>query len=163
VKVSGNEHTRDGHLTEEADVRTRMVNKRAAKIPYMLEALAPPQGYHEESGLLLVGWGSTFGAIKESIDILRDNGHDIGSVHITDVWPFPATAIEEMLGHGKQFFMVELNSTAQMGQLIREQTGLAYQHAILKYDGRPFYPVDIATAVENFLEKQGAAGNATVT
>ena len=50
---------------------------------------------------------------------------------------------------GKKFFMVEQNSTAQLGQLIKEQVGFSFSEAILKYDGRPFYPNEI---VESFKQ-----------
>ena len=46
VMTSGNEHTPDGHLTEDAEVRVRMVDKRAAKIPNMLKDLSPPSVVH---------------------------------------------------------------------------------------------------------------------
>ena len=151
VMTSGNEHTPDGHLTEDAEVRVRMVDKRAAKIPNMLKDLSPPSVVHENADLMLVGWGSSCGAIKESVDILRKDGLDVGALHLTDIWPFPAVTIEKLLGNGKKFIIVELNSTAQLGQLIREQTGLLYHHSILKYDGRPFYPIDIATRVKEFV------------
>ena len=65
--------------------------------------------------------------------------------------PFPAAAIEKLLGNGKKFIMVELNSTAQLGQLIREQTGLMYEQAILKYDGRPFYPIELVTEIKKIF------------
>jgi len=47
--------------------------------------------------------------------------------------------------------MVELNSTAQLGQLIRQETGLLYNQSILKYDGRPFYPIEIVTDVNKIV------------
>jgi len=151
VMMSGNEHTPDGHLTEDPQTRTQMVDKRNAKIPNMRKELSPPAGYHDNADLLLVGWGSSYGAIKESVDILREGGLDVGSLHFTDIWPFPSDEVNKLLGNGKKFLMVELNSTAQLGQLIREQTGLLYNHSILKYDGRPFYPIDIATETKKII------------
>lgn len=151
VMASGNEHTPDGHLTEDADVRVRMVNKRAAKVPHILNELTPPTGYHDDADLLLVGWGSSLGAIRESVDILRADGLDIGSLHFNDIWPFPADTVKELLDSGKKFIMVELNSTAQLGQLIRQETGWLYNQSILKYDGRPFYPIEIVTEVKKIV------------
>jgi pyruvate/2-oxoacid:ferredoxin oxidoreductase alpha subunit len=45
--------------------------------------------------------------------------------------------------------MVEQNSSAQLGCMIRQQTGVAWTHSLLKYDGRPLYPREIVDAVEN--------------
>ena len=47
--------------------------------------------------------------------------------------------------------MVEQNATAQLGQLIRQQTGIDFFKAVLKYDGRPFYPIEITEAVQKYL------------
>lgn len=149
VMASGNEHTEDGHLTEDPDIRTRMVDKRNAKIPGMISELNPPQTYYPDSEILLVGWGSTKGAIKESVDILRAEGRDIGALHFADIWPFPCEAAEKALAGAKRFISVELNQSAQFGQLIREQTGLSAAGKVLKYNGRPFYPREIAEKVRN--------------
>ena len=48
----------------------------------------------------------------------------------------------------KTIITVEQNSGAQFGHLLKEQTGISYTHAILKYDGRPFYPIEIMDAVK---------------
>ena len=153
VMTSGNEHTPDGHLTEDPQVRIQMVDKRNSKMPNMLKELDPPSGYHQDAEILLVGWGSSSGAIRESVDILRNDSIDAGSLHFTDIWPFPADVVKKLLSKAKRTVMVELNSTAQMGQLIREQTGILYSDSILKYDGRPFYPIEIVDEVKRLVTK----------
>ena len=56
-------------------------------------------------------------------------------------------AAQNAMGTDKTIIIVEQNSMAQFGALVREQTGLAYDHAILKYDGRPIFPEDIIARV----------------
>ena len=148
VAVSGNEHREDGHISEDIDDRIHMVNKRNAKIPHMRAEMIPPQGYYGESALLLVGWGSTAGIIRESVDMLRAEGLDVGSLHFADIWPFRAEATLQALSKAERFIMVEQNSTAQLGQLIRMETGLFHAGTVLKYDGRPFFPIEIADGVK---------------
>ena len=148
VVVSSDEHREDGHISETISDRAHMVDKRQAKWPAMLSEMRPPQEYHEDSDILLVGWGSTKGAIKEAVDGLREKGLAAGSLHFTDLWPFPDRAVKTALQKKKKIFMVEQNTTAQLGQLIRQQTGLGFNGAILKYDGRPFYPVEILEGVQ---------------
>jgi len=152
VLVAGNEHREDGHISEEINDRINMVNKRNAKVPNMMKEMSPPQAYHGESEILLVGWGSTQGAIKEGVDILRQEGVDIGCLHFVDLWPFPYDAAKIALKKGKRFFMVEQNSTSQLGRLVKEQTGLSPSGAILKYDGRPVYPFEITNGIKKYLE-----------
>jgi 2-oxoglutarate/2-oxoacid ferredoxin oxidoreductase subunit alpha len=153
VVASGNEHTEDGHISEDSLNRVQMVDKRNAKIPDMIAELNPPEASYEESDLVLVGWGSTRGVIREAVDILRKEGLDIGCLHFTDLWPFPTKQALSALKKSKQFIMVEQNMSAQLGQLIREQTGLSYDRSILKYDGRPFYTGEIVERVKQIKEQ----------
>jgi len=138
VVISSDEHREDGHISELIDDRISMVDKRNAKVPHMIAEMNPPKEYHGGSETLLVGWGSTEGAVKEAVDLLRAEKIDVGCLNFVDLWPFPSDKAKTALNNGKRFFVVEQNSTAQLGQLIKEQLGLSYSKAILKYDGRPF-------------------------
>lgn len=149
--ASGNEHTPDGHIDETCDNRVTMFDKRLSKLPAMLSEISAPTGYFEESDILLVGWGSTQSAIREAVDILRAQGKDIGCLHYADLWPFPEAATHEMLSQVNRFFMVELNASAQLGLLIRQQTGLKSDGKIVKYDGRPFVAAEIANETLNLI------------
>lgn len=152
VGVSGNEHTEDGHITEDQTVRVEMVDKRNRKIPLMVEELEGPSGLHEDAKTVLVGWGSTKGAIREAVEMLREKGKDVGCLHFADIWPFPVDKTVDKLKGVERFLMVEQNSSAQLGLLIREQTGLSFANTILKYDGRPFYPIEIAEQALKLME-----------
>ncbi|MBF0226932.1 MAG: 2-oxoacid:acceptor oxidoreductase subunit alpha [Desulfobacterales bacterium] len=152
VVVSGNEHSEDGHVSEAAQNRINMVNKRNAKLVSMQKEISSPESYYGDSEILIIGWGATKPAIQESINILRKNGINVGSLHFKDLWPFPLEFSEKILKNSKKFFVAEENSTAQLGQLIKEQTGLSYSGAILKYDGRPFFPIEIVNKLTDFLK-----------
>ncbi len=151
VMVSGNEHKEDGHSSESAQTRTEMVNKRNAKLSGMLSGMNPPETYFPESKILLAGWGSTKGAIREAVEMLRKDGINAGCVNFSDLWPFPAAETKKAFLTCEKFYMVEQNSTAQLGRLIKEQTALSYSGAVLKYDGRPFYPVEIADGIKKYM------------
>ncbi|MBW1849928.1 MAG: 2-oxoacid:acceptor oxidoreductase subunit alpha [Deltaproteobacteria bacterium] len=151
VVISSDEHREDGHISEAIPDRVRMVDKRNAKIPHMLKEMNPPKAYYGDADILLVGWGSTEGAIKEAVDLLRAEGKNIGSLMFTDLWPFPVESTLSALDRAQEFYVVEQNSAAQLGQLIREQTGLLYAGAILKYDGRPFYPNEIVENARQYV------------
>lgn len=145
--ASGNEHTPDGHLNEDADNRKRMMDKRNAKLPAMQEEMSAPSGYFEDSDVLLVGWGSTKGAMREAVDLLREQGQMVGCLNFTDMWPFPVAHCQRLLSGAKRFIMVEQNSSSQLGLLIREQTGRLFDGKVLKYDGRPFFPIEIVEEI----------------
>lgn len=151
VVVTGNEHREDGHISEAIHDRVNMVDKRNAKIPAMLKEMRDPELSWEGSDIMLVGYGSSKGPVFESVDILRNEGLNVGCMHISDIWPFKADKIQTTLDACKRFFTVEQNSTAQLGRLIKEQTGLSPDGAILKYDGRPFFPQGIAGEVKTHV------------
>jgi 2-oxoglutarate ferredoxin oxidoreductase subunit alpha len=153
VVVSSDEHREDGHITEQISHRIQMVDKREAKVPCMISEMSPPEIYHGDADFLVLGWGSTYGAIRESVDRLRKAKLSVGALHFVDLWPFPTDMVVPLIEGCQSFFMVENNSTAQLGQLIRAQTGLIYAGAVLKYDGRPFYPTEIEIGIKKYLEK----------
>ncbi len=142
VCASGNEHREDGHISEEISDRVNMVDKRSAKIKGMLSEMNPPGEYHSDSRFIIACWGSSYSAVKEAVDILRQEGYDAGLVHFTDLWPFPSEASVKVLER-KTVFTAEQNSTGQLGSLICEQTGIRPSGAVLKYDGRPMCARDV--------------------
>jgi 2-oxoglutarate/2-oxoacid ferredoxin oxidoreductase subunit alpha len=144
VVACSDEHREDGHISETIADRNRMVEKRQAKLPAMMGEMAPPALYGDPDGLMLVGWGSALGALNESVDRLRAGGVAAGALHFTDLWPFPAKATELLLERARVRIMVEQNASAQLGLLIRQQTGIDHHGVVAKTDGRPLYPEDIA-------------------
>jgi len=151
VTSSGNEHLEDGHISEDKNNRVKMVNKRNVKISAMRKEMNPPHGYFDDAGILLIGWGSSAGAIKEAVDLMRSNDIDVGCLTFSDLWPFPAGKIISSIGKDKKCITVELNSTAQLKRLMRQQTGIDCSESILKYDGRPLFPEDIVQEIDHFL------------
>jgi len=151
VKACSDEHDEEGHITEDADMRDAMVTKRFAKLDAMRREIRPPNTVHADADTLLVCWGSLQGAMQEAVSLLRTAGHDCGGVHFVDLWPFPDAAANEILAQTKQFIMVEQNHTVQLGQIIRQQTGLKYTDAVLKTNGRPLRADEIFTSIQTIL------------
>ena len=148
VKCSGNEHRENGHTSEASQDRIAMVDKRARKMIGMLSEISPPEQYHADADMLLLGWGSTRGVIREAVERLRADGYNIGCLHFCDLWPFPTHALESLNLTKKRLIAVEQNSTAQFAQLLGQQTGIAVHDSFLKYDGRPLYPQEIYDAIK---------------
>ena len=151
VKVCSDEHDEEGHITEDADIRDVMVAKRFAKLAAMRKEIRPPEVIHAGSDVLLISWGSMRGAMEEAVNQLRADGINCGGVHVVDMWPFPDAALSEILEKVTQFFVVEQNQSAQLGQLIRQQTGCQYTDAVLKYNGRPMCAGEITAAIKTKL------------
>ncbi len=152
VMVTANEHNEEGHLSETIADRNGQVNKRNLKLVKMKEEINGPETYYGDSRLLLAGWGSTAGTIREAVDRLQRESHDVGAVLFHDIWPFPANQTRSALSGCERFLTVELNASSQLGGLIRQHAGLPAHEAIVQYDGRPMRPGRLVEQVKRNLE-----------
>jgi 2-oxoglutarate ferredoxin oxidoreductase subunit alpha len=143
------EHQEDGHITEDAQIRTEMVLKRLRKLDGAKSEMNPPTVYGpEDAEIILSGWGSSYGAIREAVDILNQDGMNVAMMHLSEIWPFPAEAVCDILTKAEKIFTIEGNATAQLAHLIRAETGIEITNKVLKFDGRPFSPGYIVRAIK---------------
>ena len=148
VVTDSDEHGEDGHLMEDAEMRTRQVDKRLRKLERLKKEIAPPLTYGaEKPEITLISWGSTYGAVREAVDILNAEGWKINMLQIGDLWPFPVDSVSRALNQAGKTYVVEGNASGQLARLIRTETGIAVDGKILKYDGRPFTPLWICEKV----------------
>ncbi len=147
--AASDEHDEYGHIEEDAENRRRMVEKRMRKLDAARQDIFPPKSYGPaEADFTFVAWGSGYGPVREAMGMLERQGISSNLLHITDVWPFPADAVSEVLRKAKRVVSVEGNQTGQMAGLIRRETGIEVGQQILRYDGRPFSPEFILRALE---------------
>ncbi|MDD5247235.1 MAG: 2-oxoacid:acceptor oxidoreductase subunit alpha, partial [Candidatus Omnitrophica bacterium] len=137
IYVDSDEHTEEGHITEDAGLRMKMVEKRLYKkmAGLLAEAVKPVSHAAESAEIVLVGFGSTYGVIKEAVEALPDK---IGLAHFPQVWPFPAEDAKRLLKNAKKIINVENNASGQLGKLLMREAGIPVSGSILKFDGRPF-------------------------
>jgi 2-oxoglutarate ferredoxin oxidoreductase subunit alpha len=141
VVADSDEHNESGHLIEDAETRTKMMDKRFRKLTQLKQEIIQPRFYGpEKADTLLIGWGSNYGVIKESVDLLNKAGGSYSHLHLNQIWPFPIEAVLAAMKNAQNCYVIENNATGQLAGLIRRETGLAASGSILKYDGRPFTP-----------------------
>ncbi len=147
--AAGNEHDERGAITEEPEMRTAQVGKRQRKLIGMTGEMSGPYRYGpQEAEVAFVGWGSTYGPLREAVD--RLNAEQTGRanlLHFVDLWPFPTEAVTAALKSARRLIGVENNATAQLATLIRANTGQTMDDTILRYDGRAFTPEYIMSFV----------------
>ncbi|MEW6100742.1 MAG: 2-oxoacid:acceptor oxidoreductase subunit alpha [Candidatus Omnitrophota bacterium] len=138
IYVDSDEHNEEGHITEDALTRNKMVEKRFhKKMQGLTKEIIKPAAYNiERADIILVGFGSTFGVMKEACDSLKKP--KTGFLHLPWVWPFPHKEVTGLLRKGKKIITVENNAAGQLARLIRQETGIKADKSILKFDGRPF-------------------------
>jgi 2-oxoglutarate ferredoxin oxidoreductase subunit alpha len=148
VVADSDEHTPDGHLTEDLVMRVKMHDKRLGKLAGLAQELdgittAGP----DDAPLTLACWGSSLGPVAEAVARVNANSTPARLVHFSELWPFPAKAVARFLGRPKKLVMVEMNATGQFNRLLRQETGIAADHLVLKYDGAPLTPEYILRAL----------------
>jgi 2-oxoglutarate ferredoxin oxidoreductase subunit alpha len=138
IYVDSDEHTEEGHITEDAAIRTKMVEKRFhKKMAGLSKEIEKPTAYNLKGAkVVLIGFGSTYGVMKEITDAMKNK--KIGFVHLSQVWPFPSKEIIRLLKNARKTITVENNAAGQLARLIRRDTGIKIDKSILKFDGRPF-------------------------
>ncbi|GAB4388420.1 MAG: 2-oxoacid:acceptor oxidoreductase subunit alpha [Thermodesulfovibrionales bacterium] len=140
VVTDSDEHGEEGHIVEDAETRVRMVEKRFLK---KMEALKGEIGRPELYGprdaeTIVVGWGSTYGVLRETVDSLNRGGEKAAMLHFAEVFPFPAEGEHmEALGRARRTVCVENNASGQFERLVRAETGFTFSHSVRRYDGRP--------------------------
>jgi 2-oxoglutarate ferredoxin oxidoreductase subunit alpha len=146
------EHTEEGHITESAEVRRAMMQKRMEKLEGMRRESTPPEVAPPDDGdLVLLGWGSTWGAMREAVDLLRTEQIRARMFHYRDVYPLGKQGLVEQIGENARIIGLENNYTGQFSDLFQLETGIPVTDRILKYDGRPFSAEEIAERVRALL------------
>lgn len=153
VLSDSHEHDEYGHITENADLRVKMVDKRMKKMELLEKEVEEPWLIgDEEPENLVVCWGSTYGAVKEAVESLREDGISIGALVFGDIWPFPKKKLIKLKEKAKRIIDVEQNATTQLDSLMRQEALIKSDFKILKYDGRPFTAYEVYEKVKEVVE-----------
>lgn len=142
VVTDSDEHDEDGHIVEDAETRIKMVNKRLfRKLPVIRREIEPPVLYGDpDPEIVIAGWGSNCGVMKEAVDRLSTN-NKIAMLHFSEIYPFPLVDkldYLKILSNAKLSVCVENNATGQFAKLMRSETGFEFKAKINRFDGRPF-------------------------
>jgi 2-oxoglutarate ferredoxin oxidoreductase subunit alpha len=142
VITDSDEHDEEGHIVEDAETRLKMLDKRLfKKMPHLREEIAGPVFYGDnDPEIVLAGWGSTYGILKETVDLLSGS-RKTAMLHFSELYPFPETEKFDylsILANASVTFCIENNATGQFARLVRAETGYNFTVKINKYDGRPF-------------------------
>ena len=113
--VTGLEHDELGHPTGSPKLHQQMTAKRRKKLQALGATLPVPKIYGPSEGnVLLVGWGSTEGPIKEAVDRARAAGDSVSSIHIKHINPLP-NGLENIFSGFNHVFVVEMNDEGLYG------------------------------------------------
>ncbi|MHC4139278.1 MAG: 2-oxoacid:acceptor oxidoreductase subunit alpha [Planctomycetota bacterium] len=150
--VDSHIHTEDGHISEDRDVAKKLVEKRFRKLDGMKKGFHGLQYYGlKNAETIFVSWGSTYGAVRETIDYLHEQKKSVAMIHYNKIWPFPVEESIKLLKSRKDIRVVENNYQAQFNRLLKRETNINTAEPILRYDGRPF---NVQYIIEKFEKRQ---------
>lgn len=141
-----------GNLTYEPHNHEKMVKIRQEKIAHVSGNIPRQKVYGAESGeLLVVGWGSTFGALFTAVQELKDEGHDnIGLAHFNYIQPLPSNTAD-IFSRYKNIVVCELNN-GQFVQYLRSTLPEYTYQQYNKIQGRPFFVSEMKAEILNRLK-----------
>jgi 2-oxoglutarate/2-oxoacid ferredoxin oxidoreductase subunit alpha len=154
---SGDEHTEEGHITEDPEIRVQMMHKRMTKLNIALKEIPDEDkavAYGRGGGdMVIISWGSTKGTILDAMDKLAAEGMmNVRFIQVRLMHPFPSELVKSMLRGAKTVIDIEMNYSGQLGSLLRQHTGLEAHYQIVKYNGRPMSLDEVYNAVKRIIQ-----------
>lgn len=152
--ANSNEHDEYGNDLDDPANRTDMMDKRMKKLEILTKELEEPVLYGPKNAdVTLISWGSTKGPILEAMMLFENNDIKVNFLQIMYIHPFPSKRVVRLMNSARMTIDVENNQGAQLAGIIREKTGIKVDETILKYNGRPFTPEEIANRVMEVMER----------
>jgi 2-oxoglutarate ferredoxin oxidoreductase subunit alpha len=175
---TGDEHDELGHITEDPVTRILMMEKRLSKLEYIHKVIPVDEQIaiefekdtksNTKKLVVIMSWGSTKGAILDSLERLTSDRQDIQFlfIQLKLLNPFPGKRLQEIIDNkinqvkknSKTFsekdivhVIVEMNFLSQLDMLIRQSTAIKSEFKILKYNGRPMSHTEIYDSMINIL------------
>ncbi|MHA1212770.1 MAG: 2-oxoacid:acceptor oxidoreductase subunit alpha, partial [Candidatus Heimdallarchaeota archaeon] len=138
-------------ITEDLEtVRLQMVDKRMKRLEEIINESIPPCLLgSKEYKKLVIGWGSTFNALKEALENIDDDS--LALLHFKQVYPIPPET-KKYLEKAEKIIIVENNVTSQFGKLLKLYADAKIDHKILKFNGMPFSVEELTEKIKKIVE-----------
>jgi len=157
-QVTGLEHDESGHPSGNPEMHVKMMSKRRDKIKKLAASFPPSKIFGDEQGdTLVVGWGSTWGPIREMVIRERSAGKSMGHLQIRHVNPLP-NDLETIFKGYKNIVVVEMNDEGlygygQLATLLRAKTCNPAIRSLTKTDGLTYKIREIIKGVQEQIEQ----------
>ena len=140
--LTGLAHDRDSHVAYDPQINEEGLLNRSRKLAALQKTLRLAPVYGDEEGdLLLIGWGSTRGAIEEAVKIMRDQGHKVSSLHLKFLQPM-AAGIDQVMKGFKQVMTIENNWNDPKSDPLIDPSNRRYSHLAMLLRSRWLVDVD---------------------
>ncbi len=140
-----------GCVSHDAANHQIMTNLRAAKVAKVADFIPEAKVYGDKSGdLLVIGWGGTFGHLRTTVDMLREQGKAVSHLHFDFINPLP-NGVEKILSKFKNIIVCELNS-GQFANYLRQSFQKFEYNQYNKVQGLPFTTDELAEAFNKIIK-----------
>jgi 2-oxoglutarate ferredoxin oxidoreductase subunit alpha len=150
--VTGLEHDEFGHPTGRPALHMAMTAKRRSKLKQLADELPLPEIYGSpDAETLIVGWGSTFGPIREAVDLAKSRGKSLASLHLRHLHPLP-NGLDGIFARFKRIVVAEMNDQGiygfgQLATLLRARFCDPKIQSLTKTDGLTYRIKEILQGV----------------
>lgn len=146
--VTGLAHDRSSKVAYDPEINHEGLRARSLKLAALQKTLTPPDVFGDEKGdLLVVGWGSTKGAIEEAVESLREEGKKVSSIHLRFLQPMQP-GIKEIMQRFKQVISIETNWSDDPNDEIIDPSNRRYSALATLLRARYLIDVDCWTEVK---------------
>ena len=140
-----------GNVSYDPANHEKMTHVRAAKIAGIARDIPPVEVDHEDGAdVLVLGWGSTYGAIGAAVRRVRARGKKVAQAHLVHLNPFPPN-LGEVLGRYRRVLVPELN-LGQLARLVRAEY-LVDAKTLSKVQAQPFKAAEIEHAILELIDE----------
>jgi 2-oxoglutarate ferredoxin oxidoreductase subunit alpha len=157
--LTGLAHDRDSHVAYDPLINEESLRHRSLKLAALQKTLKPPKLFGDDSGdLLVLGWGSTKGAIEEAVTRLRKEGKKVSSLHLQFLQPM-ASGLKEIMQRFKQVIAIESNWSDDVNDEIIDDENRRYSSLAILLRSRTLVDIDCWSEVRGRPIKPGVVAD----
>jgi 2-oxoglutarate ferredoxin oxidoreductase subunit alpha len=157
--LTGLAHDELSHVAYDSEINEQTIRARSLKLAALQKTLRPPPVFGAESGdLLVIGWGSTKGAIEEAVEGLRAEGRQVSSLHLTILQPLPP-GLKEIMQRFKQVITIEGNWCDRPEDRVIDESNRRYSALAMLLRARYLIDVDCWSEVRGQPIKPNTIGS----
>jgi len=157
---TGDEHDEVGHISEDPENRDRMMEKRMRKLDTAAEVIPLEEKVNffgpKVADATIVSWGTPKGAILDAMELFEAERLRVNFLQVRLINPFPTEYVSEILSRAKRKIDIEMNFSGQFASLVRQHTGIAMDHLVVKYNGRPISRDEVYESVKSIMKNSHA-------
>ena len=155
---TGDESDEMGHISEDPQIRIKMMDKRMSRLDLILDSvpIAQQAVSFEVHDYTIISWGSTKGPIIDAQSMLKKEGIDIGFIQIKLLHPFPTEHVQSLLKGAKVLIDIEANHSGQLGKIFKQNISRDIDYHILKYTGRGMTSTEIYDSLKKIIQNKAA-------